>query len=101
MHEVDRVTSERFGVPSHDLMENAGSAVVQFVLSRYPSAIRIGVVCGKGNNGGDGFVAARKLHEAGRAVRVALLADPKELRGHAAEISRNSGSRAAGARRPI
>src|SRR5208282_3381755 len=80
----DRVTSERFGVPSHDLMENAGSAVAQFVLSRYPSANRIGVICGKGNNGGDGFVAARKLHEAGKAVRVLLLADPKELRGDAA-----------------
>lgn len=86
MRETDRVTSERFGVPSHDLMENAGSAVAQFVLSRYPSAIRIGVICGKGNNGGDGFVAARKLHEAGRAVRVVLLAEPKELRGEAAEM---------------
>src|SRR5580698_421762 len=86
MREVDRVTSERFGVPSHDLMENAGSAVAQFVLSRYPSANRIGVICGKGNNGGDGFVAARKLHEAGKAVRVLLLADPKELRGDAAEM---------------
>ncbi len=74
MRETDRVTSERFGVPSLDLMENAGHAVAQFVLSRYPSANRIGVICGKGNNGGDGFVAARKLHEAGRAVRVLLLA---------------------------
>ena len=86
LRETDRVTSARFGVPSHDLMENAGGAVAQFVLSRYPSAIRIGAVCGKGNNGGDGFVAARRLHEAGRAVRVVLLADPKELRGDAAEM---------------
>ena len=85
MRETDRVTSERFGVPSHDLMENAGNAVAEFVLSRYPSASRIGVICGKGNNGGDGFVAARKLHEAGKAVRVLLLADPKELRGDAAQ----------------
>ncbi len=84
MRETDRVTSERFGVPSHELMENAGSAVAQFVLSRYPSANRIGVICGKGNNGGDGFVAARKLYEAGKAVRVLLLAEPMELRGDAA-----------------
>ncbi len=86
MRETDRVTSQRFGVPSHDLMENAGTAVAQFVLSRYPSANRIGVICGKGNNGGDGFVAARKLHEAGKAVRVLLLAQAKELRGDAAQM---------------
>lgn len=84
MREIDRVTSERFGVPSQALMENAGTAVADFILSRYPSATRIGVICGKGNNGGDGFVAARKLHESGRAVRVLLLADPLELRGDAA-----------------
>src|ERR1700722_9366489 len=84
MRATDRLTSERFGVASHDLMEKAGSAVAGFVLARYPSANRIGVICGKGNNGGDGFVAARKLHEAGRAVRVLLLAEPKELHGDAA-----------------
>ena len=86
MRETDRVTSERFGVASHDLMEKAGGAVARFVLSRYPAASRIGVICGKGNNGGDGFVAARKLHEAGLAVRVILLAEPKELHGDAAQM---------------
>ena len=86
MRETDRLTSERFGVLSLDLMENAGNAVAQFALLRYPSSSRIGVICGKGNNGGDGFVAARKLQEAGKAVRVLLLADPKELRGDAARM---------------
>jgi len=86
MREIDRVTSERFGVPSLTLMENAGTAVAQTVLEQYPNAKRIGVVCGKGNNGGDGFVAARKLHEAGRDVRVLLLAEPEELCGDAAEM---------------
>jgi ADP-dependent NAD(P)H-hydrate dehydratase / NAD(P)H-hydrate epimerase len=86
MREIDRSTSERFGVPSLTLMENAGSAVARFVLSDYPQAERVGVICGKGNNGGDGFVAARKLVEAGRAVRVLLLCDPKELRGDAAHM---------------
>jgi hydroxyethylthiazole kinase-like uncharacterized protein yjeF len=86
MREIDRSTSVRFGVPSLTLMENAGSAVARFVLSDYPQAERVGVICGKGNNGGDGFVAARKLLEAGRAVRVLLLCDPKELRGDAAHM---------------
>src|SRR6266849_3386534 len=86
MREVDRLTSERFGVPSLTLMENAGAAVAEFVASQYPSAKRIGVICGKGNNGGDGFVAARKLHEAGREVCLVLLADRSELRGDAAEM---------------
>lgn len=91
MREIDRVTSERFGVPSLTLMENAGAAVADFVLEQYPQAKRIGVICGKGNNGGDGFVAARKLREAGREVFVLLLADPAELRGDAAEMFRRMG----------
>jgi|SRR5579863_10402480 len=88
MREIDRATSQRFGVPSRALMENAGMAVAQFVLARYPSAERIGVICGKGNNGGDGFVAARKLQTAGKNVRLVLLADPSELKGDAAEMFR-------------
>ena len=86
MREIDRATSQRFGVPSLTLMENAGSAVAEFVVAQYPSAERVGVICGKGNNGGDGFVAARKLKAAGREVRVVLLAEPAELRGDAAEM---------------
>jgi NAD(P)H-hydrate epimerase len=86
MRTIDRVTSERFGVPSLMLMENAGTAVADFVLHHYPSAVTVGIICGKGNNGGDGFVAARKLDEAGRDVRVLLLADPAELHGDASEM---------------
>jgi ADP-dependent NAD(P)H-hydrate dehydratase / NAD(P)H-hydrate epimerase len=86
MREIDRITSERFGVPSLALMENAGTAVAEFAISQYPSAERIGVICGKGNNGGDGFVAARKLHGAGKGVRIILLAEPSQLRGDAAEM---------------
>ena len=85
MREIDRVTSERFGVPSLTLMENAGAAVAGFVTARFPDARRIGVICGKGNNGGDGFVAARHLHGTDRTVKVLLLCDPGELRGDAAE----------------
>lgn len=86
MREIDRITSERYGVPSLTLMENAGAAVAEFTLREYPLARSFGVICGKGNNGGDGFVAARKLHEAGKQVRVLLLGDPGELKGDAAEM---------------
>jgi hydroxyethylthiazole kinase-like uncharacterized protein yjeF len=86
MREIDRITTEKYGVPSLTLMENAGSAVAEFVLQEYPQARRIGVICGKGNNGGDGLVAARKLNEAGKQVEVLLLADPAELKGDAAAM---------------
>ncbi len=84
MRVIDRVTSERFGVPSLKLMENAGAAAADFVLVHYPAATRVVVFCGKGNNGGDGFVAARRLHERGKRPQVILLANPSELRGDAA-----------------
>jgi ADP-dependent NAD(P)H-hydrate dehydratase / NAD(P)H-hydrate epimerase len=83
MREIDRATTERFGVQSLTLMENAGSAIAQFILERYVDANRVTVVCGKGNNGGDGFVVARKLHRAGRVVDVLLLAPTSDLRGDA------------------
>jgi ADP-dependent NAD(P)H-hydrate dehydratase / NAD(P)H-hydrate epimerase len=84
MRAIDRATSERFGVPSFTLMEDAGAAVANFVLTHYAAAERIVVFCGKGNNGGDGFVAARRLHERGKKVEVILLADPNGLRGDSA-----------------
>jgi ADP-dependent NAD(P)H-hydrate dehydratase / NAD(P)H-hydrate epimerase len=83
MREIDRATTERFGVPSLTLMENAGSAITNFILHNFPNANRVVVICGKGNNGGDGFVVARKLHRAGRVVEVLLLAAHTELRGDA------------------
>ena len=88
MRAIDRATTERFGVPSLTLMENAGSAVAEHVLSRYHSAQRIIVFCGKGNNGGDGFVVARKLHEKGKNIQVILLANPNDLQGDAAAMYR-------------
>ncbi len=86
MRAIDRATSERFGVPSLALMENAGAAVADFVSSHYASAKHITVFCGKGNNGGDGFIAARKLHEGGSTVDVILLADPADVKGDAAAM---------------
>ena len=86
MRAIDRVTSERFGVPLLTLMENAGSAVAEYAMHRYATAEKIAVLCGKGNNGGDGFVAARALHEKGKTVQVVLLADPADLRDDAAAM---------------
>jgi ADP-dependent NAD(P)H-hydrate dehydratase / NAD(P)H-hydrate epimerase len=86
MREIDRVTTEKFGVPSLKLMENAGSAVVRFAIAKYPKARKFTIFCGKGNNGGDGFVAARKLGHEGKRVVVILLCDPAELKGDAAEM---------------
>ncbi len=84
MRAIDRATSERFGVPSLTLMENAGAAVADYVLSRHAAAGRIVVFCGRGNNGGDGFVVARRLHDRGKKVQVIVLADSADLRGDAA-----------------
>jgi NAD(P)H-hydrate epimerase len=86
MRAIDRATSERYGVPSLTLMENAGAAVADYVLSHHATAGRVVVLCGKGNNGGDGFVAARRLYERGKKVLVILLADPGDLRGDAAAM---------------
>ncbi len=86
MQRVDRLTTERYGVPSLTLMENAGNGVVSFLRERLGplDRQRILVLCGRGNNGGDGMVAARLLHELGFHPRVVLLADPSGLRGDAA-----------------
>ncbi len=84
MRAIDRATSERYGIPSRTLMENAGTAVAEIAMREFPQARCFVVVCGKGNNGGDGFVAARKLSEAGREVVVVLLAEAKDVRGDAA-----------------
>ena len=83
MGRADRVTSERFGISSLELMEHAGRAVARFVLRELPQCRSIVVLCGKGNNGGDGMVAARHLTDAGCAVSVFLLGDPSEVHGDA------------------
>ncbi len=83
---VDRLTTEKFGVPSLTLMENAGCAVVDFMAQRFAplASQHIVILAGRGNNGGDGLVVARLLAERGVRPRVVLLADPKGLKGDAA-----------------
>jgi hydroxyethylthiazole kinase-like uncharacterized protein yjeF len=70
------------GTAGLELMERAGDGLAELVLAEVPTG-RVVVVCGKGNNGGDGLVCARRLRELGREVEVVLLSDPAELRGDA------------------
>jgi ADP-dependent NAD(P)H-hydrate dehydratase / NAD(P)H-hydrate epimerase len=83
MRAVDRWAIEKMGVPSLELMEAAGRAVAQAVGELEPEG-PVRVVCGKGNNGGDGLVAARYLAEAGYEVEALLLWPAAELSGDAA-----------------
>jgi hydroxyethylthiazole kinase-like uncharacterized protein yjeF len=86
MREADRLTSERFGVPSLTLMENAGTGVVEFLATQFPDLARrhIVILCGKGNNGGDGLVVARLLKRQGGNPEVFLFGAPDALKGDAA-----------------
>jgi NAD(P)H-hydrate epimerase len=87
MQATDQRTVEQFDVSFATLMENAGSAVARFVLRELPSAQRVVVVCGKGNNGGDGLVAARRLAQAGRQITVLLLGVAPDLKGETAAMA--------------
>lgn len=85
MREFDRRASEEFGVPSIVLMENAGRSVFEAVRDALGDLadMRVTIVAGRGNNGGDGFVVARHLREAGTRVSVFLLGSPEEVKGDA------------------
>jgi NAD(P)H-hydrate epimerase len=88
MREVDRRTIE-LGIPGIVLMENAGLRVVEFLAEKFAplAAQRVVILCGKGNNGGDGLVVARQLFTRFRMKRlhVVLFANPGELKGDAAQ----------------
>ncbi len=84
MQACDRVTSERFGVASIELMRASSAAVATFAREQFPRARRVTVLCGRGNNGGDGMMAARLLAASGLEVTTLLLGSPDELKGDAA-----------------
>jgi ADP-dependent NAD(P)H-hydrate dehydratase / NAD(P)H-hydrate epimerase len=85
MREADRQTIEDVGLPSIVLMENAGRQVVAAMESAFESlaSMSIAVVCGRGNNGGDGFVVARALIDRSIQTRVALIGESSALKGDA------------------
>ena len=90
MREVDRLTTERFGIPGDRLMEAAGKSVAEVFLEKYrgksgQTPRRVCVLCGKGNNGGDGFVAARYLKSGIGELKVYLFGEPADLHGDAAK----------------
>ena len=84
MQACDRATTERFGVPSLELMRAASGAVAAFVREHFRQARRVTVLCGRGNNGGDGMMTARRLASAGLEVTTVLLGAPEALKGDAA-----------------
>jgi NAD(P)H-hydrate epimerase len=79
MQACDSITSERFGIASIDLMRAAASAAAAFAQQQFPRARRITVICGRGNNGGDGMMTARLLAAAGLDVTTLLLGAPERL----------------------
>ena len=86
MQEMDRRTIETHGIPGLELMEKAGQGAARVLLDQFGDRVKagVGIVCGKGNNGGDGFVIARCLAQKGIDVSVYLLAKTAALKGDAA-----------------
>ncbi|MBN1621390.1 MAG: NAD(P)H-hydrate epimerase [Endomicrobiales bacterium] len=84
MREIDRRAIEEFGIPGVILMENAGREVarsVESLIKNNKSQGKIGIICGSGNNGGDGLVAARYLHNKGFSVEIILIKPTEQFRG--------------------
>src|ERR1700716_1548981 len=71
------------GIAGYTLMKRAGEAALRYLRTRWPTAHRIVIVCGRGNNAGDGYVLARFAHAAGLTVTVLSAGSPEQLRGDA------------------
>ena len=96
MRRIDQDTIEGIGIPGIVLMETAGSAIVRVIEQHYPTCQRIGILAGKGNNGGDGIVIARQLAHIGRDVHLFLVSPEESFTGEAhtnLQIAKNLGLR--------
>lgn len=85
VREMDRIAIEDVGIPGFTLMGRAGQAAFDDARERFPDARRWLVICGAGNNAGDGYVIAKLARDAGLEVTVAALSDPEGLAGDAAQ----------------
>src|SRR5262245_12942640 len=85
LREVDRLSTEQYGIPSLILMENAGMRVAEVLEDRFEDLdeLNVAILCGKGNNGGDGLVVARQLIQKGCFPFVFLFANEDEMKGDA------------------
>jgi len=83
MKRIDRRATERFGIPSIVLMENAATAVVDAIFAHYPEADRVAIFCGVGANGGDGFAIARHLENRGVVPVIVIAGDRAKYTGDA------------------
>ena len=81
--ELDRVTIEEFEVSGTVLMERAGTVAFNILKEHWPQAKTFCIVCGTGNNGGDGFVVSRLAHEQGHQVEVLIVGDNDKIKGDA------------------
>src|SRR5512134_2120125 len=81
---MDRYAIEQAAIPGYTLMQRAGAAALGTLARRWPGVSSISVLCGGGNNAGDGYVLARLAAAAGLKARVCALGDPARLKGDAA-----------------
>ena len=83
VRELDRIAIQEKSIPGYQLMCRAGQALADCLGRRWPAARQVCVLCGPGNNAGDGYVLARLLHQSGLEVQVLFLYEPASLRGDA------------------
>lgn len=83
VRELDRIAIEDFNIPGYTLMQRAGDAAFSALQKHWPKAQKILIICGKGNNAGDGYIVARLAHEQGLDVTVLYLGEPNKLTGDA------------------
>ncbi len=88
LRELDRITIETFGIPGIELMNRAGCAAFEQLSGRWPGVRRVAVLCGTGNNGGDGYILARRAREAGLEVSLYQVGDESRLAGDALRAKR-------------
>ena len=81
--ELDRITIEEYGIPGFDLMQRAGQAAFDALIQKWPNTKNLIILCGTGNNGGDGFIIAALANKQGLQVDLFLAGDESKIKGDA------------------